>query len=63
MTTSAQNQPRVSKSDEEWRAELSPEEYPVLRQAGTEGPVARGDVETQTQGGDNCRAFGAGQLL
>lgn len=29
---------RVEKSDKEWKLELSPEEYQVLRQCGTERP-------------------------
>ena len=48
MTTSADKQPTVSKTDEEWRAQLSPEEYAVLRQAGTERPWTGEYVDTKT---------------
>ncbi len=58
MTTSAQ-QPRVTKSDEQWRAELSPQEYAVLRQAGTERPWTGEYVDTKTEGVYTCRACGA----
>ena len=57
MTTSA-SQPRVSKTDEEWRAQLSPEEYAVLRQAGTERPWTGEYVDTKTVGVYACRACG-----
>lgn len=30
------NSPKIQKSDAEWREELSPEQYRILRQAGTE---------------------------
>ena len=33
---------QVDKTDEQWREELSPEEYAVLRRAGTE-PAFRGE--------------------
>ncbi len=46
----------VSKTDEEWRAELSPQEYHVLRQAGTERPWSGKYVETKTVGVYRCRA-------
>ncbi|MFT2015580.1 peptide-methionine (R)-S-oxide reductase MsrB [Streptomyces sp. 796.1] len=49
----------VEKSDEQWRAELSPAEYQVLRQAGTE-PAFRGEyTDTETAGVYSCRACGA----
>ena len=59
MSTSAEKQPAVSKTDEEWRAQLSPEEYAVLRQAGTERPWTGEYVDTKTVGVYECRASGA----
>jgi peptide-methionine (R)-S-oxide reductase len=49
----------VQKSEEEWKAELTPEEYAVLRQAGTERPWTGEYNETKTQGVYSCRACGA----
>ncbi|MEC3981565.1 peptide-methionine (R)-S-oxide reductase MsrB [Amycolatopsis sp. H20-H5] len=51
--------PRVVKSEQEWRAELSPEEYAVLRQAGTERPFVGEYTDTKTTGAYLCRACGA----
>jgi len=45
-------------SEEEWRVRLSPEEFRVLRQAGTE-PAWTGEyVDTKTAGVYHCRACG-----
>ena len=49
----------VQKTDEQWRQELTPEEYAVLRQAGTERPWTGEYNETKTVGVYSCRACGA----
>ena len=48
----------VSKTEEQWRQELSPEEYAVLRQAGTERPWTGEYNSTQDVGVYSCRACG-----
>ncbi|MDQ2756566.1 MAG: peptide-methionine (R)-S-oxide reductase MsrB [Actinomycetota bacterium] len=48
----------VSKTDAQWREELSPEEYQVLRQAGTERPFVGEYTDTHTEGVYACRACG-----
>ena len=48
----------VSKADDEWRTELSAEEYAVLRQAGTERPWTGELLDEKRVGTYSCRACG-----
>jgi peptide-methionine (R)-S-oxide reductase len=49
----------IHKSDDEWKAQLSPAEYHVLREAGTEAPWSGKYVATKTVGVYRCRACDA----
>ena len=47
---------KVEKTDEEWRQLLKPDEYQVLRKAGTERPFVGEYTDTETEGVYRCRA-------
>ncbi len=49
----------VTKSDEQWRADLTPDEYVVLRQAGTERPFTGEYTDNHKTGVYRCRACGS----
>lgn len=48
----------IEKTDAEWRAQLTPQEYAVLRQAGTERAGVGEYTDTKTEGVYSCRACG-----
>jgi peptide-methionine (R)-S-oxide reductase len=49
----------VEKSDQEWREQLSPEQYAVLRGKGTERPFTGEYVHAKEDGIYRCAACGA----
>lgn len=50
---------KVTKTDEQWRAELNPMEFAVLREAATERPFTGELLEEHRTGVFSCRACGA----
>jgi peptide-methionine (R)-S-oxide reductase len=48
----------IVKTEAEWKAELGPEAYHVLREAGTERPWSGEYTDTKTEGVYACRACG-----
>ena len=50
---------KVEKTEEEWREELAPERYRILRQAGTEPPFTGEYTYSKADGTYRCGACGA----
>lgn len=53
------SQAKVVKTDAQWREELDPASYAVLRQAATERPFTGQYTDTKAEGVYYCRACGA----
>lgn len=54
----ADNAQKVAKTDEEWRAQLTPEQYHVTREAGTERPFTGPFLENKDAGMYRCVGCG-----
>ena len=59
MEQTNKNKPKVEKTDAEWRAELTPEQYRITRQHGTERPFTSPLLQEKRTGIFHCVACGA----
>ena len=50
---------KIAKTEDQWREELSPAQYAVLRQQATEPPFTGEYVDTETPGVYKCAGCGA----
>lgn len=50
---------KVTKTDDEWREEMTPEEYAIMREAATERAFTGEYWDTKTPGIYHCRGCGA----
>ncbi|MCL5109788.1 MAG: peptide-methionine (R)-S-oxide reductase MsrB [Chloroflexi bacterium] len=57
--TNQDQQREVEKSDDEWRRQLTPEQYRVARKAGTEPPFANEYWNNHEKGTYRCSSCGA----
>jgi peptide-methionine (R)-S-oxide reductase len=51
--------PKIHKTEEEWRRELAPERYHILREKGTEPPFTGALYRNHVDGMYHCAACGA----
>jgi peptide-methionine (R)-S-oxide reductase len=49
---------KIEKTDQEWREELTPEQYEIMRNKGTEAPFTGKYVDTKDDGTYCCAACG-----
>jgi len=51
---SSESDSKIAKTDEEWRQELTPEQYQIARQAGTEAPFTGKYHDSKDPGTFHC---------
>lgn len=49
---------KITKTEDEWKKDLTPEQYKILRESGTEAPFTGQYLENKEAGVYNCAACG-----